>query len=162
MLAFLGASDWVDGWLARRLGQVSNLGKLLDPVADRVLIVVAVISILMVGAVPLWLGVAVGVREVVVSITVMVLGMMGAARIDVLWVGKAGTLGLMFALPLFLAGHSTLSWHHVALVIGWVFALPALALAWWAAIQYLPLARKALADGRLHRVHPGVGIGSDR
>lgn len=149
VLGATAATDWLDGWFARRYGQVSNLGKVLDPVADRVLVVVAVVSILVAGAAPVWLGVLVLVREAVVSLATMVLAAMGAARIDVVWAGKAGTFALMFAFPLFLAGHSGVSWQEVPEVAAWVFALPGLALGWYAAASYLPLARTALAEGRL-------------
>jgi cardiolipin synthase len=157
LLAALGATDWVDGWLARRLGQVSTLGKVLDPVADRVLLGVAVVAIMVDGDVPLWLGAAVLAREALVSAAVVGLAAMGAARIDVVWVGKAGTFGLMFAFPLFLAAGSSVSWHHAAFVAAWVFAVPGLILSWYAAGAYIPLARRALARGRPSRGNTRVG-----
>src|SRR5262249_37591037 len=83
LLAVLGLTDWVDGWVARRYNQVSTLGKVLDPVADRVLLAVAVVSILVDGDVPLWIGVAVVAREALVSLAVVSLAALGAARIDV-------------------------------------------------------------------------------
>ncbi|HZT66359.1 MAG TPA: CDP-alcohol phosphatidyltransferase family protein [Acidimicrobiales bacterium] len=152
LLAVLGATDWVDGWVARRLGQVSAVGKVLDPTADRVLLAVAVISIGVDGSVPLWLCVAVAVREAVVSLAVLGLAAAGARRIDVIWLGKAGTLGLMFAFPLFLVSHSGVGWHAAAHVLAWLFAVPALVLSWWAAASYVPLAKRALAEGRVRSV----------
>ncbi|HEY1635696.1 MAG TPA: CDP-alcohol phosphatidyltransferase family protein [Acidimicrobiales bacterium] len=148
LLAVLGATDWVDGWLARRLGQVSTLGKVLDPVADRVLLGVGVVAITVDGSVPLWLGVAVLAREALVSAAVLALAAAGAARIDVVWVGKAGTFGLMVAFPLFLVAGPSASWPNAALVAAWVCAVPALILSWYAAGTYIPLARGALARGR--------------
>jgi cardiolipin synthase len=148
LLAVLGATDWVDGWLARRLGQVSTLGKVLDPVADRVLLGVAVTAIMVDGSVPLWLGAAVLAREALVSVAVVTLAALGAARIDVVWVGKAGTFGMMCAFPLFLVAGSSASFRGAAHVAAWVFAIPALALSWYAAGAYIPLARGALARGR--------------
>jgi cardiolipin synthase len=58
LLAVLGATDWVDGFVARRYHQVSTLGKVLDPTADRILVGTAVIAVIVHGAVPLWFGVA--------------------------------------------------------------------------------------------------------
>ena len=107
LLAALGATDWIDGFIARRYHQVSTLGKVLDPVADRVLVVTAVISIVVYGAVPVWFAVATLAREVVVSGAVLLLASLGATRIDVLWVGKAGTFGLMCSYPLFMLSHGT-------------------------------------------------------
>jgi cardiolipin synthase len=157
LLAVLGATDWVDGWLARRLGQVSTLGKVLDPVADRVLLAVAVTAIIVDGSVPLWLGAAVLAREALVSVAVVTLAALGAARIDVVWVGKAGTFGLMVAFPLFLVAGPSASWPNAALVAAWVCAIPALILSWYAAATYIPLARGALARGRPGRSSRGKG-----
>jgi cardiolipin synthase len=83
LLAVLGATDWVDGFVARRYHQVSTIGKVLDPAADRLLVGTAVISVLVYGAVPLWFGIATIVREVLVSAMVLLLASLGAARIDV-------------------------------------------------------------------------------
>ena len=148
LLAVLGATDWIDGYVARHFHQVSTLGKVLDPVADRVLVVTAVLTIMIQGAVPIWFGVATLLREVVVSGAVLLLASLGAARIDVLWVGKAGTFALMTAYPLFLAGHGPASWQSVLHITAWVIGLLGLALAWAAAASYVPVARRALADGR--------------
>ena len=151
LLAVLGATDWIDGFVARRYGQVSTFGKVLDPTADRILVGTAVISILIYGAVPLWFGIATIAREVLVSAMVLLLAAMGAARIDVLWVGKAGTFGLMFAYPTFLLGDGTASWQEPIRVIAWVTGLVGLALAWWAAGSYIAPARRALRAGRAAR-----------
>jgi cardiolipin synthase len=151
LLGVLGATDWVDGFLARRLGQVSDLGKILDPTADRILLLVAVVSILIDGSVPLWLGIVVLAREVLVAGAALVLAAAGARRIDVQWAGKAGTLSMMFAFPLFLVAHSTAGWKDVAHVLAWVFAVPGICFAWYAAITYVPMARRALAEGRAGR-----------
>ena len=137
LLAVLGATDWVDGYVARRYGQVSTFGKVLDPTADRLLVGTAVISIMVYGAVPLWFGIATIAREVLVSAMVVLLAALGAARIDVLWVGKAGTFGLMFAYPAFLLGDGTATWQEPIRVIAWVTGLIGLALAWWAAGSYV-------------------------
>jgi cardiolipin synthase (CMP-forming) len=151
LLAVLGATDWVDGFVARRYGQVSTFGKVLDPTADRILVGTAVISIMVYGAVPLWFGLATIAREVLVSAMVLLLAALGAARIDVLWVGKAGTFGLMFAYPTFLLGDGTAGWQEPIRVIGWVTGLIGLALAWWAAGSYIGPARQALRQGRAAR-----------
>ena len=148
LLGILGASDWLDGWVARRFGTVSELGKVLDPVADRVLIVVAAVAVLIDGSFPLWLGIVVLVREALVSLGVVVLAALGAPRIDVLWVGKAGTLALMVAVPFFLVAEAELSWSNVARPIAWIAAIAALVLGWWAAAGYVPLALAALRDRR--------------
>jgi cardiolipin synthase (CMP-forming) len=155
LLGALGATDWVDGFVARRYHQVSTFGKVLDPVADRVLVVTAVVAITVHGAAPVWFGAATLAREVVVSGAVLLLASLGAKRIDVLWVGKAGTFALMFSYPAFLLGHGTASWQVPVRVIAWVTGLLGLTLAWIAAGSYIPVARQALADGRRARAQGG-------
>ena len=154
LLAVLGTTDWIDGYIARRFNQVSTLGKVLDPVADRLLVVTAVVTITIHGAVPVWFGAATLAREVVVSGAVLLLASFGAARIDVLWVGKAGTFALMTAYPLFLVSNGTSRWQVVLGVVAWIIGLCGLALAWVAAASYVNPARKALADGRRHGPDP--------
>jgi cardiolipin synthase len=149
LLAVLGASDWVDGWIARRFDQGSDLGKVLDPVADRILLLVAAIALLVQGSVPLVVGVLVLAREVLISVAVLALAAAGARRIDVQWVGKAGTLALMFAFPLFLwadAIHGGA--HDVVLAAAWFMAVSGLLFSYYAALTYVPIARDALRDGR--------------
>ena len=155
LLGVLGATDWVDGFVARRFHQVSTVGKVLDPTADRLLVGTGVIAIIVTGAVPLWFGIATIAREVLVAGTVLVLAALGARRIDVLWIGKAGTFGLMFAYPAFLLGHGTAGWQEIIRAIAWVTGGIGLVLAWGAAISYLGPARRALAEGRAGRREEG-------
>ena len=151
LLGALGATDWVDGYLARHLHQVSTLGKVLDPTADRLLLGVAVVAILVDGSVPLWIGVIVIVREGVVAAAAVGLLAAGARRIDVQWVGKAATLALMFAFPFFLGGSSDAELHELFNVIGWGFGIPGLVLSYYSAITYIPRLRRAYAEGRSKR-----------
>jgi cardiolipin synthase len=157
VLAALGATDWVDGQLARRLHQVSTVGKVMDPVADRVLLLVAAASAVWFGAVPVWVAAVVLAREVVVVLGALVVAAGGGRRIDVTLVGKAGTLMTMFAFPLFLFGHAPVSWHRIPEDAAWLFAIPGMVLAWGAAAGYLPAARAAIVVGR----RPPQGVDSD-
>lgn len=151
LLAVLGATDWFDGKVARRYNQVSELGKLLDPAADRILLITAVIAITAVGAVPLWFALPIMIREPLMFVAVVALGLMGAKRIDVTWYGKAGTFLLMFAFPLLLVGHSDESFAPAAEVAGWLCGIPGLALSLFATALYIPMARTALVEGRAER-----------
>ncbi|MDQ2728791.1 MAG: CDP-alcohol phosphatidyltransferase family protein [Actinomycetota bacterium] len=154
LLAALGSTDWVDGQLARRLDQVTTLGKVLDPTADRVLLATAAIGILAAGAVPVPIAVIALTREGLVAVAAIGLALAGVRRIDVTLIGKAGAFGLMCAFPLFLAGHSTVGWHHGALVLAWIAAVIGLVLGWVSILVYIPLARAALSDRRA--ADPGV------
>jgi cardiolipin synthase len=155
LLALLGATDFLDGYIARHFHQVSELGKILDPVADRLLFFVAVGGILIDGSVPTWFAVAVLVREVLVAGGTLVLAAMGVRRIDVTWFGKAYTLLLMIAFPLFLASESTVSWHEAAGTVAMLVGIPGLVLSWYSAALYLPIARRALRER-----HQPVGAGA--
>jgi cardiolipin synthase (CMP-forming) len=156
LLAVLGATDWVDGFVARRFHQVSTVGKVLDPLADRLLVGTAVIVIIVRGAVPVWFGVLTLSREALVGAMVLALAALGAARIDVLWVGKAGTFGLMFSYPAFLLGHGAASWQVPIRDFAWVAGGAGLALAWIAVAAYVNPARSALREGRRGRRAPAV------
>ncbi len=151
VLAAMGATDWVDGYLARHLHQISNVGKIIDPIADRLLLLGAVVAILVDGSVPAWVAGVALIREGVVATTAVGLAALGAKRIDVTWWGKAGTFGLMVAFPLFLVGHSTAWWHRAGGDVAWVAAIPGMALGLYALVLYIPLARQALIEGRAAR-----------
>jgi cardiolipin synthase (CMP-forming) len=156
VLALAGATDFVDGYVARHFGQGSEFGKVFDPVADRLLFFVGISAILVDGSAPRWFCIAVLARELVVASATVALAVAGAPRIDVTWYGKAGTFGLMFAFPLFLAGASDLEVADVFEVLAWVAGVPGIVLSYYAAFLYVPLARAALA-GR--EAPPGQGIG---
>lgn len=151
LLAFLGATDWVDGYIARRFGQVSEIGKILDPTADRIMLLVAVLAIGAAGYVPWWFAGATLAREGVVSVLAVVLGALGARRIDVTWWGKTATFLLMFSYPLFLAAGADHALDDLAWWLAWACGIPGLAIAYYAAWGYLPVARRALAEGRAAR-----------
>jgi cardiolipin synthase len=151
LLAALGVTDGVDGYVARHFEQVSTVGKVLDPLADRLLLAVAALSIIAVGAVPIWVAVVALVREAFVAGGFVYVAARGGRRMDVQWAGKAGTFALMCALPLFLAGHANDDWHSIAEALAWVSVIPGLAVGWYAAVSYVPRARAVLVDARCHR-----------
>jgi cardiolipin synthase len=151
LLGGLGVTDGVDGFVARHFNQVSTLGKVLDPVADRLLLGVAAVSIIVVGALPTWVAVVALSREALVAIGFLVVAAGGGRRMDVQWAGKAATFGLMVALPLYLAGHANDDWHRIAETLAWVGVIPALVVGWYAVVTYVPMARAALSEGRGQR-----------
>lgn len=156
LLGVLGATDWIDGYLARRLHQVSNVGKILDPTADRLLVIGGLLAVAAAGGVPWWFAIVTLVREVLVSVLTLVLAALGAARINVLWWGKVSTFALMTAFPLFLLTtnphHAALRpWQHDARTCCWVIGLMGLALSWLVLVGYVKPALYALRTGRRAR-----------
>ena len=92
LLGGLGATDWVDGYLARRLGQVSEFGKVFDPTVDRLLFIVATVAIIIDGGAPTWVLVLIVVREIAVGLMMAVATVLfHMPRFDVSWWGKAAT-----------------------------------------------------------------------
>jgi cardiolipin synthase len=153
LLGGLGATDWVDGYLARRLGQVSEFGKKFDPTVDRLLFIVALVAIIADDAAPRWFCIAVLVREVVVGVSIAVATVaFHMARFDVTWLGKTATFLLMFAIPGFVLGASDFPGHGGFLVVAWVLGIPGLALSYWTALGYIPEIRRGVAAGRAARV----------
>ena len=148
MLGALGATDWVDGYLARRLGQVSEFGKVFDPTVDRLLFLVATTAIVIDGSMPLWFALAVLAREVLVGLMMAIATVVyKMPRIDVTYWGKLATFLLMFAVPGFLMGNSDISAAAGFEVAAWILGIPGLILSYWTAIAYIPQVRAAIASG---------------
>ena len=155
LLGGLGATDWVDGYLARRLGQVSEFGKMFDPTVDRLLFVVGVSGIVIDGAMPLWFAVAVLAREVVVGGTIAFATLVyKMPRFDVTWLGKTATFLLMFAVPGFLMGNSDFPGADGFAFVAWIFAIPGLVLSYYTGIAYIPHIRDGITAGKRSKNRP--------
>lgn len=146
LLGVLGATDGLDGYIARRFDQVSDLGKVADPLVDRVLVFSAARGALAAGAVPAWLVGVVLAREAVVAGGAAALALSGAGRLEVSRAGKAGTFAMMVALPLFIIGSSSSRWRNPARKVAWVAAAVGQAFAWAATFGYLPRALAAFRE----------------
>ena len=152
MLGALGATDWVDGYLARRLGQVSEFGKVFDPTVDRLLFLVATTAIIVDGSIPLWFAVAVLAREASVGLMMAVATVaFKMPRIDVTYWGKLATFLLMFSVPGFLMGNSDMPGADGFQIVAWILGIPGLILSYWTGISYIPQVRRALALGAAAR-----------
>lgn len=152
LLGVLGATDWVDGWLARRLNQRSDFGAVFDPAVDRLLFIVGVGSIVIDGAVPGWLGWSVVAREVFVAALMLGGTAMGMPRFAVNQWGKNYTFALMFAFPLLLIGASDAGWSLGARNAGWAIAIPGLILCYATALLYVPQVVGGVRRARQTRV----------
>ena len=142
--AVVATTDWVDGFLARRLGQVSRLGKALDPVADRLMIASAVIVGLIAGIVDAVIGFFLIVREIYMAAVALLVVARGRGTLTVRALGKLATFIV----------YSSIGWFYMAAVpfledllrpLAWAAGVVGLVLYWWVAVLYTADARRALA-----------------
>jgi cardiolipin synthase (CMP-forming) len=148
VLAVGGTTDWVDGFLARRLKQVSRLGELLDPLADRLYIFATLIALTVRGVLPWWFTIALVAREAFLGVLLLLLRRRGYGPPAVHYVGKSATFILLVAFPVLLLAHvlgQPYGWWYAA---GWGLALWGLALYWVAAIFYVIQVYGALRESR--------------
>jgi len=136
VLAAAGITDYLDGYLARRLDQTSQLGQVLDPVADRLYILAVVIGLALRDIVPWWFAIVLPLRDVLLWGLVPILRTRGYSALPVHFLGKAATFNLLYAFPLLLLGDGTGSAATLAKVFGWAFAGWGIGLYWWAGILY--------------------------
>lgn len=135
MIFIIGSTDWIDGYLARRLNQVSEFGKLLDPLADRLMIASALVAGLIAGVIPAIIGWPLVARELIVGLGTLVLAIRGLGKLEVRWLGKLATFALYGAIPSFYLTSAG--------VVPWLFGPPAwicgvfgLLLYWYVGFQY--------------------------
>jgi cardiolipin synthase len=153
-----GVTDFLDGFLARRLHQVSRLGKLLDPVADRLTILSATIGLTYRGFLPMWLLLVVLARDVGMLCLGVVLARHRAAPPSVTWVGKAATFLLLSALPLLVVAGAFPSTSRVLLPIGIVVAIVGAVLYWAAGAGYALAARRTIIGARNDTPEPSATL----
>ena len=152
LTAVVGSTDWVDGWLARRFGQVSRVGQLLDPLADRLLIAAVAIALVVRGVVPWQAAVLLVARDLVLLAGWPLLRRRGIEPPEVIFLGKAATLVLLFALPILTLGATGLAVADVAHLLG-------LALLWAGVVMYY-LAGAVYVRMVLERLGHRAGAGS--
>ncbi len=141
----VGATDWVDGYIARRTARVSELGKLLDPTADRLAIAAALIALVVRGAFPLWAALLILVRDGAILLAGAVLLVTRGGRIEVRFIGKAATFTLMIAVPLVAWGNLELPLAAVARIAGWAAYAAGIAEYYVATVLYVGDLRRSFA-----------------
>lgn len=145
VLVLAGVSDWFDGYLARRLNQMSRLGEILDPLVDRLYIVATLVGLALRDIIGWWLVAILVGRDVFLLVLLPLLRRSGSVALPVTYVGKAGTFALLWGFPVLLLGSLPGWWGTVVSSIGWAFALWGTFLYWWAGIRY---ARQMITIGR--------------
>jgi len=136
VLVVASASDFLDGFLARRFDQVTRLGQLLDPAADRLYIFAALLGLASRGLVPWWIVLVVVGRDVFLLGLGVVLANFGFGPLPVHQLGKLATFCLFYALPMIMLGQAfpMLAWWSGP--VGWAFGIWGAFLYWWAGIIY--------------------------
>ncbi len=144
LLVVSSISDWLDGKIARATGQISRLGQILDPAADRLYIAAALLGLALRGIIPWWLVGLLVLRDLVLLAILPPLKKRGLVGLPVHFLGKAATFCLLYAFPLLLLGDASGAVGEIAQVVGWAFAIWGTGLYWYAAVLYLEQARRVL------------------
>ena len=145
VLMVSGATDYADGYLARRLNQTTVLGQILDPVADRLYILAVVVGLALRDVIPWWLAISLPLRDALMWGLVPLLRTRGYSSLPVHFLGKAATFNLLYAFPLLLLGDRDGTVATLAQPFGWALALWGIGLYWWAGVLYAWQVRKLLA-----------------
>lgn len=148
VLALSGFTDYLDGHLARRWNQISRVGQLLDPLADRLYVLTTVVALTIREIIPLWFAALLIGRDVLMVLFVPFLRRVGLKALPVHFLGKAGTACLLYALPLLLLGDGDSTLALLARVFGWAFGIWGVVLYWWAGVLYAVQLRRIT---RAHR-----------
>lgn len=144
LLILAGISDYLDGKIARKFHQISRLGQLLDPAADRLYTLAILICLLVRGIIPWWLVIVLLMRDVVMLVVLFFLKRHGVTGIPVHFIGKAATFCLLYAFPLILLGAGTGGFAEFCRIVGWAFALWGTGFYWWSAVLYVEQARRII------------------
>ncbi len=124
------ATDYADGKLARLLNQYSRLGELLDPAADRLYIVAALVGFVIRGFIPWWVAAVIIGRDLLLAATLPVLRRYGYTALPVHYLGKAATFCLLYGLPLMLLAQGDSVIAQIALPFSYAFLT-------WGVVMYL-------------------------
>lgn len=145
VLVIAGATDFLDGWLARRWNQTTVVGQLLDPVADRLYILAVVVGLGLREVIPWWLALSIPLRDALMWGLVPLLRTRGMSSLPVHFLGKSATFNLLYAFPLLLLGDGEGTAAELARTFGWAFAIWGVGLYWWAGVLYAWQVRRLLA-----------------
>ncbi|WP_168627112.1 MULTISPECIES: CDP-alcohol phosphatidyltransferase family protein [unclassified Cryobacterium] len=137
VLVVSSITDFLDGLLARRLNQISRLGQLLDPAADRLFIFATLIGLAIREVVPWWLLAIIVARDAMLVIVGVVLANHGYGPLPVHHLGKAATFCLFWSFPVLMLGQAFPSIEWLSAPIGWAFGLWGAFLYWWAGFLYV-------------------------
>ena len=145
VLMFASFTDWLDGFIARKFNQITSLGKVLDPSADRLFILATLIGLTVNEIIPAWLAIVIVARDVLLLIGYPISASHGYGPLPVHFLGKAATFALLYALPLLLLADVWPSAEAVILPLAWGFAFWGIGLYWVAGFVYLAQLRQLIS-----------------
>lgn len=149
LIAVSAITDFVDGYVARRFDQVSRLGQLLDPAADRLFILSTLLGLGWVGVLPWWLVAVIIGRDVLLLLLGVVLANHRYGPLPVHHLGKMGTFAILFAMPVLLLAAAFPGTAWAALPVGWAAAIWGVFLYWWAGVAYALQAARLIREVRV-------------
>ena len=145
VLMFASFTDWLDGFIARKFNQITSLGKVLDPSADRLFILATLIGLTVNEIIPAWLAIVIVARDILLLVGYPISASHGYGPLPVHFLGKAATFALLYALPLLLLADVWPSAESVILPLAWGFAYWGIGLYWVAGFVYLAQLRQLIS-----------------
>ena len=147
-LALASLTDYLDGYFARKWNQITRLGQLLDPAADRLYIFSTLVGLAYVGQIPVWIVAVIFARDVMLAVAYVILANFGYGPLPVHYLGKAATFALLYSFPLLLMAKIWSEAASVLMPLAWGFALWGVGLYWWAGLVYLRQVRQVVKNSR--------------
>ena len=147
-LALASLTDYLDGYFARKWNQITRLGQLLDPAADRLYIFSTLVGLSYVGQIPVWIVAVIFARDAMLAVAYVILANFGYGPLPVHYLGKAATFALLYSFPLLLMAKIWAEAAPVLMPLAWGFALWGVGLYWWAGLVYLRQVRQVVKNSR--------------
>jgi len=148
LIAVSAITDFVDGYVARHFNQVTRLGQLLDPAADRLFILTTLVGLGLVGVLPWWFIAVIVARDVLLLLLGVVLANHRFGPLPVHHLGKMGTFAILFTMPVLLLAAAFPDTAWIALPVGWAAGIWGIFLYWWAGVAYALQAARMIREVR--------------
>ncbi|MGV3713259.1 CDP-alcohol phosphatidyltransferase family protein [Pseudolysinimonas sp.] len=149
VVAVSSLTDFVDGYVARHFNQITRLGQLLDPAADRLFILTTLLGLGWIGVLPWWFVAAIIARDLLLVVLGVVLANHRFGPLPVHHLGKMGTFAILFAMPVILLATAIPETAWIALPIGWAAGIWGVFLYWWAGVAYALQAARMIREIRV-------------
>ena len=149
LIAVSAITDFVDGYVARHFNQVTRLGQLLDPAADRLFIFTTLVGLGLVEVLPWWFIAVIVARDVLLLVLGVVLANHRFGPLPVHHLGKMGTFAILFTMPVLLLAAAFPQTAWLALPVGWAAGIWGVFLYWWAGVAYALQAARMIRELRV-------------